>query len=152
MNIQNSWLDTVPDNVSQFVFASPAATYIPRSSGEWQCHYAFTDTSDMEVTGFCVSGPADGYLLVISQALDFPVLTALVASAAAALPSTTLPVVALDEQTTGILRFLGFEVSQFARSTDDRDGNTGVEPTGLHASSHGVRGVLLAGDEEGEAS
>ena len=150
MNVQHSWLDTVPDNVGQFVYASTAATYIPRSTDEWQCVYAFTDTHDMDVIGYCSYGPRDGQLLVVSKAHDFTVLTALVASACESMPSTTLPVVAFDEQTIGILRFLGFEVSQFARSDDGRGGNAGVESTGLHDAAHSVRGVLLAGDEEGE--
>lgn len=147
--MQSAWIEILPDNVASAVFSSPAGALIPRSISDWQCHYSFTDASDMEVTGFCAAGPADGYLFVVAEASDFQTLVAVVAATAGSLPSTTLPVVTVDDMTTGILRYMGIAVSHINRS-DDAGNGTGSDEAGLHDAPRRVRSVPLAGDEEGE--
>lgn len=147
--MQSAWIEILPDNVASAVFSSPAGVLIPKSISDWRCHYSFTDASDMEVTGFCAAGPADGYLFVIADASDFQTLVAVVAATSVSLPSTTLPVVAVDETTTGVLRYLGIDVSHFSRS-DDAGNGTGSDEAGLHDAPRVVRSMPLAGNEEGE--
>lgn len=144
MNIQHSLVENLPDCVGEYIAQTDEGKALPDQAGEWLCHWAYTDHSDMEVTGFCAVGTDNGSLWVVAEALDFPTLTACVAASSAGLTSSTLPLVT-SRHTLEVLDWL-------ALHSKDHDGNddSGTDDQRLHDAAHGVRSVLLAGDEEGE--
>ena len=152
MNIQSNWVESVPDIVGAYISQSAQGVYLPRSAGEWRCHYSFDDSSDMYVTGFACAGPHEGSIMILADARNFETLCSLVAATCDAMPTTNVPVKVLSEDVASILKFCA-KVS-LTEEEDNHDGRSteSDNTTGLHVASRQMRNVPLAREEAGENS
>ncbi len=85
---------------------------------DWRCAYTLDTTSDREVAGACVFGPASSGIFIEASAPNITSLMICVASAVKELSSTTIPVLTTDEVVQDCLTACGIN-SQLYRKIDD---------------------------------
>lgn len=144
MNIQSNWVESVPDIVGAYISQSASGVYLPRSAGEWRCHYSFDDSSDMYVTGYAAAGPHEGSIMILAEARNFETLCSLVAATCDAMPTTTVPVKVLSQDVASILKFCANVSPTEEEGDNDRRSIESDNTAGLHASPRPMRDVPLA--------
>ena len=151
MNINSEWYDDMPDVVRSWIGSTASGVLVPRSTTHWRCHYAFSDSGDMEVIGFAAAGPKDGCINLVSEAVDSTVLTSLIAATFSSVPRSNLLVECLSNEAQNVLNFLGIDNRK--KTTDDNSSRPERDDDQrLHADAEQVRSMPLAGDETGEDS
>jgi hypothetical protein len=147
MEIYSVWFDDLPDTVGSWIGTTASAAMIPRTTNHWRCHYAVSDSGDMEVIGFAAAGPKDGCINLVAEGVDNTVLTSLIAASFSSVPKSNLLVECIDDDAQSVLDFLKIDNRKKANASDRPERS---DDERLHDDAGQVRSVPLARDEEGE--
>jgi hypothetical protein len=152
MNCQTWMFDNAPQSVRDFVLSTVAGKAIPDDTDSWNLTYAYTDSSDMDVVGFCACGDIGDSFLLVAQGVDSTVVTAVVAAASWQLTRRPVPVIVTSQPVLDVLGFLGIDANLQPEFDNGMLRHERVDEERLHASPSVLCDLPLAGHEEGEAS